>query len=80
MGLDTSPKMHFVAKSDAGGIGALKASDFLDSAANQLQPEPGRPLESDLRRAMSTTYYALFHCLAVCCTDTLIGKGAVRIP
>ena len=24
---------------------------------------------------MSTTYYALFHCLAECCADTLIGKG-----
>ena len=27
---------------------------------------------------MSTTYYALFHCLAGCCADTLIGKGASR--
>ena len=24
---------------------------------------------------MSTVYYALFHCLARCCADTLIGSG-----
>ena len=34
---------------------------------------PGRPRETDLRRAVSTTYYALFHCLAGCCADMLVG-------
>ena len=24
---------------------------------------------------MSTTYYALFHCLARCCADTLVGRA-----
>lgn len=39
----------------------------------------GRPLETDLRRAVSTAYYALFHCLANCCADTIVGgAGAVR--
>ena len=33
----------------------------------------GRPLETDLRRAISTAYYALFHCLASCCADTIVG-------
>lgn len=33
----------------------------------------GRPLETDLRRAISTAYYALFHCLANCCADTIVG-------
>ncbi len=33
----------------------------------------GRPRETNLRRAVSTTYYALFHCLAVCCADMLVG-------
>jgi uncharacterized protein (UPF0332 family) len=32
-----------------------------------------RPLQSDLRRAISTAYYALFHCLAKCCADLLVG-------
>ena len=33
----------------------------------------GRPRQTNLRRAVSTTYYALFHCLAVCCADMLVG-------
>lgn len=34
----------------------------------------GRPKETDLRRAVSAAYYAMFHCLALCCADTLAGK------
>ena len=33
----------------------------------------GRPRGSNLRRAVSTAYYALFHCLAANCADTLVG-------
>lgn len=33
----------------------------------------GRPRQVELRRAVSTAYYALFHALARCCADTLIG-------
>ncbi len=33
----------------------------------------GRPRQSNLRRAVSTAYYALFHCLANCCADMLVG-------
>lgn len=36
----------------------------------------GRPNQADLRRAVSTAYYAAFHALAACCADTLVG--AVR--
>ena len=32
-----------------------------------------RPMEANLRRAHSTVYYALFHCLARTCADALIG-------
>ena len=39
----------------------------------------GRPRNSNLRRAVSTTYYALFHCLATDCADLLVGgRGANR--
>ena len=39
----------------------------------------GRPRQSNLRRAVSTAYYAMFHCLAACCADTLVGgAGADR--
>ena len=30
-------------------------------------------VEANLRRAVSTTYYALFHCLAACCADMIVG-------
>lgn len=33
----------------------------------------GRPRQTNLRRAVSTTYYALFHCLAACCANMLVG-------
>ncbi len=43
------------------------------------QPGRGRPLETDLRRAISTAYYALFHCLARSCADLLVGgPGSAR--
>ena len=35
----------------------------------------GRPRDADLRRAVSAAYYALFHALAACCADTLIGSS-----
>ena len=36
---------------------------------------PGRPRETDLRRAVSNAYYALFHALARTCADTLVGSS-----
>lgn len=36
----------------------------------------GRPRQTDLRRAVSTAYYALFHCLAACCADLLVGGSS----
>jgi uncharacterized protein (UPF0332 family) len=37
-----------------------------------------RPRQADLRRAVSTAYYALFHTLAQDAADLLVGVGAVR--
>lgn len=38
-----------------------------------------RPSEANLRRATSSAYYALFHCLARQCADLLVGgRGARR--
>ena len=34
-----------------------------------------RPRQADLKRAVSTAYYALFHTLAKDCADRLIGSG-----
>ena len=46
----------------------LTARDLAESAGR------GRPRESNLRRAVSTAYYALFHCLAECCANMLAGS------
>ena len=35
----------------------------------------GRPLQTDLRRAVSTAYYGLFHTLARECADAVVGKA-----
>lgn len=45
------------------------ARDLVDSAGI------GRPREVNLRRAVSSTYYALFHCLADCCANMLAGNA-----
>lgn len=57
----------------------MKALDFIQTARDLAVPRTGRPRETNLRRAVSTTYYALFHCLAACCADMLVGgAGANR--
>lgn len=33
----------------------------------------GRPRQTELCRAVSATYYAMFHALARCCADMLVG-------
>ena len=38
---------------------------------------PRRPRRADLCRAVSTTYYALFHCLARTCADRLAGRAGM---
>lgn len=35
----------------------------------------GRPLQADLRRSISTAYYAIFHCIARAYADALIGTN-----
>ena len=52
----------------------MTPSDFLATSRDLAgQPDRRRPRQTNLRRAVSTTYYALFHCLAACCADTLVG-------
>ena len=52
----------------------MKPTDFIATAKELVRADTrGRPRETNLRRAASTTYYALFHALATCCADTLVG-------
>lgn len=50
-------------------------SDLL-AAARQLAGSSGGqpPSQASLRRAVSTIYYALFHCMAENCADMLVGE------
>lgn len=57
----------------------MKPLDLIDAAGDLLKLSRGRPSQACLRRAQSTVYYALFHCLARECADLLIGgPGAKR--
>ena len=54
----------------------MLADDFMaiarDLAARSGNDTPG---QAGLRRAVSAAYYALFHCLANCCADLLVGSS-----
>ena len=52
----------------------MLADDFI-AIARDLAARGGNDTlgQSGLRRAVSTAYYALFHCLANCCADLLVG-------
>jgi uncharacterized protein (UPF0332 family) len=47
--------------------------DFLEAALDLANSSKGKPKQAHLRRAVSTTYYAMFHALARCCADLFIG-------
>lgn len=42
-------------------------------AAGSIGSGRGRPRQTDLCRAVSAAYYAMFHALALCCADLLAG-------
>ena len=47
-------------------------------AAGGVGGRRGRPRQAELRRAVSAAYYALFHALARCCADMLVGSTPAR--
>lgn len=49
---------------------------LLGTARRLAQANPSKPRQADLRRAISTAYYALFHALAKECADRFIGTSA----
>ena len=49
--------------------------DFLVTARRLSRANPSRPRQADLKRAISTAYYALFHTLAHESADRFIGTG-----
>ena len=52
--------------------------ELIVTASKLAKPNPMKPRQADLKRAVSTAYYALFHTLAQTCADHLIGTGLRR--
>ena len=52
----------------------MNPRDLLETARRLTQPGAAVPTQADLRRAVSTAYYALFHCLASAAADLLTGS------
>lgn len=57
----------------------MLAHDLLRTAEALIESSKGKPKQAYLRRAVSTIYYALFHCLARCCADTLVGTSKASV-
>ena len=56
--------------------------DLLAAAKDLANSSKGKPRQAQLTRAVSTAYYAMFHTLARCCADLLIGgpRSSRSIP
>ena len=52
---------------------SLNPRDLMATARGLAEGGPRRPSQANLRRAVGTAYYALFHCLAGTAADLLIG-------
>ena len=48
---------------------------LLQMATGLAEASTGRPRRADLCRAVSAAYYAMFHCLARTCADSLAGRS-----
>ena len=53
----------------------MNPRDLIETSRRLAQFGPAQPTQTDLRRAVSTAYYALFHCLAATASDLLTGDG-----
>ena len=58
------------------GLGVVSHNDLIATARELAGAVGGLPpRQTNLRRAVSTTYYAMFHCLAENCADMLVGEA-----
>ena len=53
----------------------MKPLDLIEAARDMTESGRGRPTQARLRRAVSTAYYAMFHCLAGCAADLIMGRA-----
>ena len=54
-------------------------NELLRTATRLVQEGDELPSQTDIRRAVSTTYYALFHELAELCADQIAGYSSDRV-
>ena len=52
----------------------MNPRDLIETARRLAPPGAAQSTQADLRRAVSTAYYALFHCLAAAAADLLTGS------
>ncbi len=52
----------------------MNARDLITTARSLTELDPRQPTQANLRRAVSTAYYAVFHSLAHAAADLLIGR------
>ena len=50
----------------------MNARDLIETAHGLTELSPRRPSQANLRRAQSTAYYAVFHCLAATVANALM--------
>ena len=53
----------------------MKPRDLIETARGLTELSPRRPTQANLRRAVSTAYYAVFHSLTGAIADLLMGKA-----
>ena len=53
----------------------MNPHDLIQTARRLAEPGAAQPTQADLRRAVSTAYYAQFHCLAGTAADLLAGDS-----
>lgn len=58
----------------------MLADDLLALASRLARANPRRPRQADLRRAVSTAYFALFHAIAKNAADCLVGTSPHNRP
>lgn len=58
----------------------LNPEHLLDQAERLISSTRGAPRQADLRRAVSSAYYALFHAVCAAAADQFVGKARQTDP
>jgi hypothetical protein len=56
----------------------MMSDELVGTARLLARPDRKKPRQADLRRSVSTAYYAVFHALARECADQFIGTSSTR--